>query len=88
MKNRQLIYGFRLNKNQIDKAEFKKFYQTELQDIDNNLAFSEKLSKSIHALEPEYQRISAIVGRELQTQAKSSIELRQEIERDSLAELR
>ena len=76
-----------VNKGELDKESFKQYYQTELNDIDNNLAFSERLSKSIHALEPEYQRISAIVLNELKLLAQTNPEFKAEIANDSTLNL-
>ncbi len=72
-----------VNNNDIDKPAFKQYYQTELTDVNNNLAFSERITQSIHALEPEYQRISDSVRNVLRELADSNPEFRQEIERDS-----
>ncbi len=54
-----------VTKNELTKEEFKTFYKKEMFDTDQNLKFAEGLSKTIHSLEPEYQRISNIVHAEL-----------------------
>ncbi|MFT5723814.1 MAG: CRISPR/Cas system CSM-associated protein Csm4 (group 5 of RAMP superfamily), partial [Bacteroidia bacterium] len=54
-----------VTKNQITKAEFKQYYHAESTDIDEHLLFTKRLNQSIHGLEPEYQRISRMVGVEI-----------------------
>jgi len=74
--------------NDLDKSTFKQYYQTELTDINNNLAFSERINKSIHALEPEYQRISNSVSNVLKELAQSNLEFSQELKRDSIQNMK
>ena len=67
----------------VSKEKFKSFYQTELSDTEANRKYAEKLSLSIHALEPEYQRISTIVQQELQRIAKVDTVFNNVLKRDS-----
>ena len=77
-----------VSNNDLDKSTFKQYYQTELTDINNNLAFSERINKSIHALEPEYQRISNSVSNVLKEFAQSNLEFSQELKRDSIQNMK
>jgi hypothetical protein len=75
-----------VNDGDLSKDQFKEYYQTELNDINFNLQFSEKLNRSIHSLEPDYQRISAEVFSLLSDLAGRNVEYRTVFERDSIAQ--
>jgi len=74
-----------VNKNQLTKEEFKQCYQTELTDAINNSQYAEKISLSIHALEPEYQRISGIIQKELARLASKDSVFNAVLQRDSVS---
>lgn len=74
-----------VNKNELSKEAFKKYYHTEMADATSNNAFAEKLSLSIHALEPEYQRISALIQQEVSSLALRDSVFKEVLQRDSAA---
>jgi len=65
-----------VQKKELSKEEFKQYYQKEKLDIKNNLAASEVLSQNIHGLEPDYQRISALIDSELVRIAQKNEDLK------------
>lgn len=75
-----------VNDGDLSKTQFKEYYQTELNDINSNLQFSEKLNRSIHALEPDYQRISEEAFNILSDLSGRNDEYRTVFERDSIAQ--
>ncbi|MBO6515613.1 MAG: hypothetical protein JJ975_03590 [Bacteroidia bacterium] len=62
---------------ELTKEEFKKYYTTELADIEANRLAAEQLAHSIHSLEPEYQRISRTMMTTLDRLAESNDRLRE-----------
>lgn len=69
-----------VQKKELTKDEFKQYYQKEKTDIQNNLAASQVLSENIHGLEPDYQRISALVDSELLRISMKNEDLRKLLE--------
>lgn len=63
-------------KGKLSKEEFKSYYAKEMSDAKANLEFSRKLAASIHALEPEYQRISRMVADALTEQSERNPKLK------------
>lgn len=56
---------------QIEKDSFKVYYAREKMDAMNNLNKARKLIQPLHAVEPDYQRISILVDEKLNTMAKT-----------------
>jgi hypothetical protein len=73
-----------VTKGDINKEDFKKFYRVEKKDISDNQQFAKNLSQSIHALEPEYQRLSRAIEEELNRIALIDPEFQSVLTRDSL----
>jgi len=64
-----------INKNELSKEEFKTYYRKEFADIEFNRNRSRILAENIHSLEPDYQRISRIMGTELDRIAETNDKL-------------
>jgi hypothetical protein len=51
-----------VNKGEMEKPEFRKFYDAEKLDNEINLQLAERIGKTTMEVEPEYQRLSKYVG--------------------------
>jgi len=67
-------------KGKLSKDDFKTYYAKEMSDAKANLEFSRKLAAGIHALEPEYQRISRMVADALTEQSERNPKLKSILE--------
>lgn len=51
-----------VNRGKMSKQEFRKYYDTEKEDVTINLQLAERIGKTTMEVEPEYQRLSKYVG--------------------------
>jgi predicted RNase H-like nuclease len=54
-----------LHKKGMSREQFKKYYYTELKDVDALLEGSEQLKKELYELEPEYMRLSKFAEQQI-----------------------
>ncbi|MFT4523054.1 MAG: hypothetical protein ACI8ZN_002006 [Bacteroidia bacterium] len=66
LKNQALDLRTAIDKRELSKTDFKKFYAKEKKDAEENRDLIESITRPILSLEPDYQRISILVNDKLQ----------------------